>query len=560
MSALSPINGPLSRRAASHLLKRLTFGPTRKEINNLENKSISQALDILFQKHEHPQPPLDTATGKQWVNPIPTEGRIGRVNSLETTLIPYMRQWWLDTMCKQNTGITEKMVFFYHSHFTTLQSRIYYSLSLYYQLSLFRHHSTGNVKELARKMCLDNAMLINLDGNLNEMGNVNENFAREFLELYTIGKGPQVSATDYTNYTEQDIKEAARIFTGFKTEHTFSQNLDPETGVPLCRMIKSPQNQATRHDAGEKKFSHRFGNRTIKPNELITYHTLQDLASVDAAHQEVQELVDMIFEQKETARQFCRKLYRFFVYYKITPEIESSIIDPLADTLINNNYETEPVLRQLFSSQHFFDQGVTNEATRVQASLIKSPLDVMAGTLRFFGVSLPDRTQLPLYYDLYKELLQKLAQQGLDLYEPYDVAGYTAYHQAPDYNRNWISSNFLARRYQFADDMLNGIKNKSMVDMMKLDVLQYVRNPLNISNPADATKMVGEFIEDLFPHEISENRFSYFLNNILLDNLSTKNWEMEWQKYLESGNDASVRLQLEKLIRALLQAPEYQLL
>lgn len=560
MSALSPISGPLSRRAASHLLKRLTFGPTRKEINNLENKSIGQALDILFQKHEPPQPPLDTATGKQWVNPIPTEGRTGRENNLETVLIPYMRQWWLDNMCRQNTGITEKMVFFYHSHFTTLQSRIYYSLSLYYQLSLFRHHSTGNVKELARKMCLDNAMLVNLDGNLNEMGNVNENFAREFLELYTIGKGQQVSSTDYTNYTEHDIKEAARIFTGFKTEHTFSQNLDPDTGVPLCRMIKSPQNQATRHDAGEKKFSHRFGNRIIKPRELVSYYDRQNMATVEAAMQEVQELVDMIFEQKETARQFCRKLYRFFVYYKITPEIESSIIDPLAETLLNNNYETEPVLRQLFSSQHFFDQGVTNEATRVQASLIKSPLDVMAGTLRFFEISLPDRTQLPVYYNLYKELLHKLAQQGLDLYEPFDVAGYTAYHQAPDYNRNWISSNFLARRYQFADDLLKGIKDMSMTDLVKLDVIKYVQNPQNISNPANAETLVRELMEDLLPHAISENRFSYFLNQILLDNLSTRNWEFEWQKYQESGDDASVRQQLEKLIRALLQAPEYQLL
>ena len=559
MSALSPINGPLSRRAASHLLKRLTFGPSRKEINELENKTIGQALDILFQKHAHPQPPLDTATGRQWIDPIPKEGRVGRENNLETTLIPYMRQWWLDTMCKEKTGITEKMVFFYHSHFTTIQSRIFYSLSLYYQLSLFRHHSLGNVKELARKMCLDNAMLIHLDGNNNEMGNVNENFAREFLELYTIGKGKQVSASDYTNYTEQDIKEAARIFTGFKTEHTFSQNLDPDTGVPLCRMIKSPQNQATRHDAGEKRFSHRFGNRVIKPKERVSYYALKDLATVEAAEQEVQELVDMIFEQKETARHFCRKLYRFFVYYHITPEIEAEIIEPLAESLLNNNYEMEPVLRQLFSSQHFFDQGNSQSSTHVQASLIKSPLEVVAGTLRFFQVALPDRTQLPKYYEFYGQLLQMTAQQGLDLYEPYDVAGYTAYFQAPDFNRHWISSNTLARRYEFADRLIKGVKNKSMTNLVQLDVMAYVRNPQNISDPSDAEKLVRELIEDLFAREVSQERFDYFLNQVLLDNLSTINWQREWQKYQESGMDAAVRLQLEKLVRALLQAPEYQL-
>ena len=559
MSGLSPVSGPLSRRAASHLLKRLTFGPTRKEINELENKNIGQALDILFQKPEHPQPPLDTATGKQWVNPIPKEGRTGRENSLETVLIPYMRQWWLDTMCKQSPGITDKMTFFFHSHFTTLQSRIYYSLSLYYQLKLFRHHALGNVKSLARKMCLDNAMLINLDGNENQVGNTNENFAREFLELYTIGKGKQVSATDYTNYTEQDVKEAARIFTGFKTEHTFSQNIDPESGVPLCRMIESPQKQALRHDSGEKKFSHRFGNRVIKPNQLVTYYAAKDIATVDAAHQEVEDLVNMIFDQKETARHFCRKLYRFFVCNKITSATESGIIDPLAETMLKNNYEMEPVLRQLFSSQHFFDQGNGKDPLLVQASLIKSPLDIMAGTFRFFEIQLPDRTQLPRYYEFYSGLLEKLDHQGLNLYEPYDVAGYTAYYQAPDYSRHWISSGNLARRYEFADQVLKGIKNKSGSVLARLDVMKYVRNSQNISDPSDAEKMVRELIEDLFPQEISEERFRYFLYEVLLDSLSVKTWQHEWQNFMESGKDEAVRPQLEKLLKALLQAPEYQL-
>ncbi len=559
MSAVSPITGPLSRRAASHLLKRLTFGPTRKEINEIENKSIDQALDILFQKHKHPQPPLDTATGRQWVNPIPKEGRIGRDNNLETVLIPYMRNWWLDTMCREKTGITEKMVFFFHSHFTTIQSRIYYSLSLYYQLSLFRHHALGNVKDLAYKLCRDNAMLIHLDGNDNEVGHPNENFAREFLELYTIGKGKQVSSTDYSNYTEQDIKEAARILSGFKTEHTFSTDLDPETGVPLGRMILNPQMMAIRHDSGEKKFSHRFGNRVIKPKEVKTYYALKNIATKEAALGEVQELVDMIFEQKETAKHFCRKLYRFFVYYDITPEIEKNVIEPLAETLYKNNYEFEPVLRQLFSSKHFFDQDTNKKSEFVQASLIKSPLEVVAGTLRYFEVNLPERTQIPKYYELYSELQERLKQQGLDLYEPYDVAGYTAYYQAPDFNRHWISSSNLARRYEFADDLLKGISSKGMNSSVKLDIVKFVRNSQNISDPSDAEKLVKELTDDLFPEVISKDRFNYFLNEILLDNLSTTTWKHEWQNYIEKGNDSAVRQQLEKLVRALLQAPEYQL-
>lgn len=556
MSAISPLSGSLGRRGASHLLKRLTFGPTKKQISELEHKSVSQALDQLLKKFPHPEPPLDTKTGKQWVNPAPRERNDGRIHSLENTLIPYTRYWWMDTMCSENTGITEKMVFFYHSHFTTIHSRIRYSLSLYHQLSFFRHHALGNVKELARKMCLDNAMLIHLDGNDNEKDSPNENFAREFLELYTIGKGKQVSATDYSTYTEQDIKEASRILSGFKTEHSFSEDIDTDTGVPLCRVLTDPQNLAIRHDPGTKKFSHRFGNRTIKPLETVKPPFYAEaLATKKAALEEVKELVEMIFEQKDTARNMCRKLYRFFVSYNITSEIERDIIEPLADTLYKNNYEMLPVLRQLFSSQHFFGKDNSLQQDDIQGSLIKSPLDIVSGTFRYFQVDLPKRTDLGPFYTLYEQVLKLMTLQGMDLYEPYEVAGYAAYHQAPDYNRNWISSNTLAYRYEFADQLLNGIMKDGHT--IKLDVIGYVRN--NISNPADAKAVTQELLDDLLPEAISEERFSYFLNNVLLDNLSTKNWEMEWKKYSEGGSSAAIKMQLNKLVRAILQSPEYQL-
>lgn len=560
MSSLNPVSGSLGRRSANHLLRRLTFGPKRKQISELENKTIDQALDQLLRTYNHPEPPLDTATGKQWISPPPVDRHTGnRVNSLENVLIPYTRFWWLDTMVKENTGITEKMVFFYHSHFTTIQSRIHTSLSLYHQLGLFRHHALGNVKELARKMCLCNAMLLHLDGNDNEKDNPNENFAREFLELYTIGKGKQVSATDYTNYTEQDIKEAARVLSGFKTDTTFSLNIDPDTGIPLGRVLVNPQDMAIRHDSGEKRFSARFGNRVIKPREVKSYYDLKNIATKEAALDEVGDLVDMIFDQKETARHFCRKLYRFFVYHNITAEVERDIINPLADTLYNSGYEMLPVLRQLFRSQHFFGSDNSTVADNVNGSLIKSPLDVVAGTLRYFGVHLPGRTDLPDYYKLNEELVKLMGMQGLELYEPFEVAGYSAYHQAPDYNRNWISSNNLARRYQFADNLISGIRGKDVSRIIKLDVMQFVNDGNNVADPTDAEKLVRNLVDDLLPEAVTETRFRYFLNEIFLDNLSVMNWQHEWKNYKSSGNDAAVRMQLEKLVRAIVQSPEYQL-
>jgi hypothetical protein len=296
----------------------------------------------------------------------------------------------------------------------------------------------------------------------------------------------------------------------------------------------------------------------IKPNELITFHTLVNMPTVNATLQELRDFVNMVFDQKETARNYCRKLYRFFVYYNITPEIEREIIDPLADTMMKNNYEMMPVLRQLFSSRHFFDQNNTNAKENIRGSLIKSPLEIMSGTIRYFNTNLPRTSSPTEYYDVFDQLMKQLAEQGLDLFEPYDVAGYTAYHQGPDYSRNWISSNMLANRYQLSNDLVQGIRSKNGSFTVRMDVLRFVRE--NISDPTNPTRLVKELVDDLLPEIITEDRFNYFLNEVFLDNLAVMNWQMEWKKYQESGNDGGVRQQLNRLVAAILQSPEYQLL
>jgi hypothetical protein len=110
-------------------------------------------------------------------------------------------------MLNSGRAMVEKMVFFYHTHFTTKEEVVQSNQALYHQNELFRYYALGNFKELTRKVCLDNAMMIFLDGRDNDRNNVNENFGRELLELYTIGKGPQTGPGDYTHYTEQDVKE-----------------------------------------------------------------------------------------------------------------------------------------------------------------------------------------------------------------------------------------------------------------------------------------------------------------------------------------------------------------
>ena len=141
----------------------------------------------------------------------------------------------------------EKITFFWHTHFTTKKSLVG-STRMYYQNALFRYHALGNFRDLTKSICMDNAMLRFLDGSLNDKNNPNENFARELLELYTIGKGPQIGPENYTNYTETDVREAARVLSGYEDDGDFV-NPDLLTGIPMGVVKSNAQLIATAHDA-----------------------------------------------------------------------------------------------------------------------------------------------------------------------------------------------------------------------------------------------------------------------------------------------------------------------
>jgi uncharacterized protein (DUF1800 family) len=550
MASLSAYTDVLGTRKAAHLLRRAVFGATKKEIDAWAAKTPQQAVAVLLTSSNNiPLPPKDPATGNTWVNPKPSEA-----NSDGDDLKQQTKVWWLTQMRTSPLNSQEKFTYFLHTHFTTIETRIEYAPAIYYQNALFRHYALGNFKELSKKICIDNAMLVFLDGRRNEVGRPNENFAREFFELYSIGKGPQRGPNDYTNYTEDDIVEASKVFSGFGTDEDYT-NMDADTGLAIGKVKTNDGGLAARHDASTKTFSSAFQNTVISPSEVI-----DGKATEEAALDEIDQLIEMVFAQEETARHICRKLYRFFVYYEITEEIEKDIIEPLAETFRNNNYEIKPVLEQLFTSEHFYDLDNTQNDDDNIGAIIKSPLELVIGTLRFFKAELPDETSLSHYYQAYiSGVLKEMQLQGLDLYEPFEVAGYAAYHQAPAFHRNWISANYLAQRYKFTENLINGFYNDDDLLLCRLDVMEYVNDPNNISDPSNPELMVRELIDYLLPQEITEERFNYFMNTVLLDNLSIVNWKSEWLLYKSTGDDSNVRGQVEKLFLAITQSPEYQL-
>ncbi len=549
MASINPISGNLGEKNASHLLRRASFGLTRSEVEHFGSLTVSAALNELLTPLATPSPPVDVKTGTSWL-PKPVED----TNSDDWVLINYFKAWFIELMRTSKASLSEKMVYFYHSHMPVDYNIVLNTTAVYYQNALYRYYALGNFKKLFGKMCIDNAMLVYIDNTLNDIDVPNENFAREMLELYSIGKGEQIGPDDYTNYKEEDIKQAARVLTGFKHNYDFD-TLDIETGLPRGRVTLNAQNLASRHDPLEKVFSAKFQNKVIKPDPAKMQN---GYATEAGAIDEVVQMIKMIFDQEETARFICRKLYRFFVYYEITPEIETNIIEPLAATFRSNDYEIGPVLRQLLSSEHFYDMDDALTPNDNIGALIKSPIDIIVGAMRYFELSMPS-APAELYDKVYSNLLQDIDLQGMSFFTPIDVAGYPPYHQEPVYNRNWITPNYLARRYQFANNLVTGIEDGNGNILFKLDVVAFVENMANISDPGNPRTLVTELVNYMFTNDIPVERYDYFLNDILLANLQESHWTDEWNDYKNTGDDMGVRGQLELLIIALMQSPEYQL-
>ncbi|MDG2464421.1 MAG: DUF1800 family protein, partial [Crocinitomicaceae bacterium] len=270
------------------------------------------------------------------------------------------------------------------------------------------------------------------------------------------------------------------------------------------------------------------------------------------------DLIDMIFNSPHTAKNICRRIYREFVYFDITPEIETDIIGPLAATLEQNNFQITSVLQVLFASEHFYDVDSAPTNDNNIGAIIKSPLDLIIGSIRLFDLDVPDQTtDLENNYTLYSKLINQLDSQGLPFFEPYDVAGYDAYFQVPDFQRYWISSNYLANRYKFAEYLIDGFTNGNSAVLLKLDFVLFVKD--NCTNPGDSLSLMQELVSWMIPIQLTPERFNYFKDTILLDNLSANNWTVEWITYINTNDDTNVRVQLENLALAMMQSPEYQL-
>ena len=243
-TTLAPYTGPWGYAQAAHLLRRCLFGPTRPEMLTAAGSSLTAVLNALLTvPATAPAPPVsvsatDTsvALGSTWVGEVFNQ-------SFEGVRRTSLRDWWLGLQLNQGPTLVEKMMLFWHNHFVVEFSDINDARMGYEYVRLLRQHALGNFKQLTKDVTVTPAMLRYLNGNQSTGGAPNENYGRELLELFTVGKGPLIGTGNYTNYTEADVQAAAKVLTGWRDQAT----------PPVSSYFT-----ASRHDTTTKLFSSAF--------------------------------------------------------------------------------------------------------------------------------------------------------------------------------------------------------------------------------------------------------------------------------------------------------------
>lgn len=523
-AGLEPYTGPWTMAQVTHLLRRTTFGAPYEAVRHLLGMTMNEAVNSVLQPFVNAPPvPVNDYNNDDYTDPDVPFGQSWveadwKVEA-EGLRIWSLKGWWLRNMIESEATIAEKMVLFWFNHIPVEMQGVFFGRWHYKYYLTLRQHALGNFKSLVKAVTLEPAMLDYLNGQLNSAAQPDENYARELQELFCIGKGPNA------NFTEEDVRNAARILTGWRVN-------------PLVNDTIFFANWE--HDTGDKQFSSFYNNR------LIRGRSGQD------GMQELDDLLDMIFDQEETALFLCRKLYRFFVYHQIDELTERNIIEPLAQIFRDNQYQVLPVLSVLFRSQHFYDN-------LNRGAMLKGGLDFLIGMCREFNVRLPGSNHLTDRYNVYSSftIFSLLLQQFVG--DPPNVSGWPAYYQVPQFDKHWVTTDTLPRRVGLADLLLYvGIPTDSQTAMLEL-----IETTRKFPNPADPNALISDALAWLYGIEVSPT-VRLILKSILLSGqLSDHYWSDAWNEHIQDPNDNMkrdiVHSRLLGFYYYLLHLEEYQL-
>jgi uncharacterized protein (DUF1800 family) len=517
VSGLEPYTGPWELEQAAHLLRRAMFGPTLAHIKETQANGLNSAVDQLLADQPLPGPPLNfyyesdpnAPVGATWVDapydPADTNYKTYRNKSLFG--------WNFGVLMNEGISAREKMTLFWHNHFVT--GNIKDPKFNYDYIQFLRTHSLGDFRTFVEEVTVNPSMLRYLNGNQNTKTAPNENYARELLELFTIGKGPMIAPGDYSNYTEDDVVEIAKVLTGFYETGWFAEETDEGIGY-----VFDPD----KHHTGQKQLSYHFNNAIIENEGENEYKTL----------------IDIILQQSEVARFVCRKLYRWFVFHEITPQIEADIIEPMAQIFIDNNWEIKPVLDALFKSAHFYDSSMVG-------GLIKNPIDYVMSIVKSFEVEVVD-DDIFKQYRAWDGMNSVLPDMQMEYFQPPSVAGWKAYYQEPTFYRIWINSVTLNARMSFAN-MMATTGFGTAGEQVRIDLLKFLDQ---VDNPEDPNAVIDAFVLVLFPYGVTANQYSQ-LKEVLIPGLPDFEWTVEYNEYASDPTNTALAEAIEGKLHDLLQ-------
>ncbi|MEN8835424.1 MAG: DUF1800 family protein [Polaribacter sp.] len=536
MPYLDPYSGNWSAKKARHLLKRTSFGITQKLTDESVSLGLNDTINKLFEVKPLPETPLkheydgviadpEVNYGQTWVpaHPYPKVNTQQQRNKIFRSRNQSLYAWSFLQMMDSGISIREKLTLFWHNHFVAENENPHRE---FHYMNTIRKNALGNFKEITKQITIDPNMLIFLSGNLNTDEAPNENYARELLELFTIGKGNAVSNGDYTNYTEDDVVQMAKVLTGWKAR--WIQYEDP-THAYFGNWL---------HAKGDKTLSHRFDNAVISEN----------------GENEYIDLIEKIFEKDECSRFITRKFYKWFVNSEITDEIETNIIEPLAKIIRDDDYDFVPALKVLLSSDHFFESTFC---------MIKSPIDLMLSATKSLLVGAPT-SSVKSQYDFALVLYLACTDLNQSIFHHPDVAGWKAYYQAPLFYKSWVNTFLLPKRLDYCRILVTG--GDLIIDDDKYTVppmVPVLQIAAQITNATDPNILVQELVNQLFNYEITDDQTTS-LKNILIPGLPDFEWTVEYGEYLADPNNnakaIAVDSKLRNLIAVMVQMSEFQIM
>ena len=441
----------------AHLLRRAGFGATREELEGYAAKGYEATVEELLNPESVPSP----------VEEDMDLLRRYHVEHKSLSIILEAQAHLLYRMINSNRPLEEKIGLFWHGVFATAWTKVDVPKMMIRQIDMFRRYGLGNYRELLVRLSKDPAMIMWLDNTDNHKDGVNENYGRELLELFSMGVG---------NYTEVDVREASRAFTGWTVRnaslqaHRASRNLTE----PFGRMDMQFEYKSDDHDGGEKTF---LGETKAFTGE---------------------EIIDKVCQQPATAGFIARHLYSFFVAdepqvpaWRIVPPQDPDAIETLMDAFTASGYEIRSVLRVLFNSD-FFKKAVFKR--------VKSPAELVVGTAR-----LTKSYQFPEMNDY--QLGPLPGTMGQNLLEPPSVEGW---HTGAE----WINTVNLMQRVNFTSEQFSNVNKPGVRDI--IDSIRALRPSISPEVLVDACaellgplEMSARGRQELIEHAAEEGEIQF---------------------------------------------------